>query len=71
MIEMTDALIERVARALCYWSGDSPDQLIHPAKPLPVTHSGHAMVTSVDPVAAWTVYVGLARVAISAVRTAE
>ncbi len=61
-------MVERVARALVYWSGDDPDALVHPSKPLPVTQDGFALMTKVDPVPLWQTKVDLARVAIAAMR---
>ncbi len=64
MIEM----VERVARALVYWSGDDPDALVHPSKPLPVTRDGFALMTKVGPIPLWQTKVELARLVIAAMR---
>ncbi len=68
MIEETDELVEAVARALCFANLDKPDDLVYPAKILPLTHGGYTIMSASMPlVPNWQLYQDPARYAIRAI----
>jgi hypothetical protein len=59
-------MVERVARALCYWQGGQPDRRVLADRSPQVTALGNCVVSKV--VAEWRLYEGTATIAIKAMR---